>query len=1597
MSLDSHQPAASEHTANMNVRPDLTVNSTDSDTRAREDPNEVSYTIVPVSHELVDQVLQSVATAINLRLSLEQNQPFPFVEFDSFSAALKQDKVFLYGPGGSGKSRSIFELLSRGILHFDRIIIVNPRNNVGTESGRIPLAELVAKFAESDAVIWDNFPDDLIKRDAANCRDILELLSSRSLKKLLVALKPKFLEVLWQVPSAIPEISSHRISYDRERVKNIVRNYGTALEKYRHVYDRHIAGDLDRISRLLWQREPTPLTIQDYYVELSSKVANGEKQTELDASAEAERLLRSTSYYEHQFALLTGFQERRSDVEFLYVLKLCYELGIARDAARVEHLQNEIFGSNPPMAPNEKLSTWVYLSGSYYSMHDVCREAIRFTDFVRLKVLSYLAGDPDKVIGAGNKDGQSAGHQLAMYLGRNLQHIPRESLAQYAPDTLSAFLKRNPRLNKAFGQGAGEVFDSLDDELQNSVLVRIDMDVPFATGLAETLGLNFPSLDPEKRRAVLQKIYSGLLFARYFGQSLGRQITQLQGDIRREIIAHTEWNPQFADGIGMGIGYVYSSLDEDTRKLAFSLAEKNIDMSRGLGFGFGLEFARLDQETHSMVLSIANRNSEFDKGLGMGIGELFHDKIPEALKSDVLERRAVRSEFALGLGISVARANAEKSYDDLLELIDSDAELAHGLGMGYGASVVYLAKESLGRLFSLGEENERFDLGLGSGIGFLFKHLPQQLQSKFLDRANSNNEFDQGIGFGLGFTWIYQNADMRRAAYERALTHSAFSYGLGYGIGYHFRYVENPLKDDIFKKGAQDGEFAKGLGYGLGYSFPFLDDGAKKIVLEKATNDPRFSLGFGIGIGRISRYLAREEKELLFARASENIEFGKGLGLGIGRYVAMYASREFQREIFSDMKKSSQMAYGLGAGLGYTYTHISVEFQNRVMGQMAMENGEFARGLGVGFGVNIKYLPPSLRDRLFSLAEQNIRFAQGLGEGTGAVIGYVSDGLRDRIMAAAGPDSAFARGIGEGIGSVCAYFDDDLREDLLRRGDSNQQLAAGLGAGIGAVIPYLQDHVKKTCFDYASTNPEFLAGLGEGFATPIKYSPSLSQDGKVRAMLQLAGFVAGLGRGYASHFTAKVTTFDPESASRALLAQSSLQDEFLSGLGQGLGANFAGLSDELHDEIFRFCQNNARFAGSFGYGVAHQMQYLSSTLQGKIISMAGKAGESFARGLGEGIGHAFVFLPSSVQEKALGTSAENKAFSTGLGYSLGRIFRHLDSILQEGVLRLQDSNHDFAHSLGQGLGVALPILQAPLQETLIQKLEEAGDGPSLSRGLAEGLRKSVKYMERSFEDKVVEISRRNTYVRDALFATTESQGTIFSDRYHDFPAVAISPVGSLAGSDPMGASGEILFSGQRANCCVCIVDMVNSTGVTADLNDLQLGRYYAIFLNAMAVIAKNFGAKIIKNAGDSLLIYFPRTIDAGETSSFKDVLECGMTMIAAHGAINSRLLNEKMPSVNYRISADYGRVEIARSASSQSDDLFGPVMNLTSKINSRARPNGMAIGHELYDLVKGLEDFAFEIADDNIQDDQDSYAVYHVKSRRPGNIINPFKRTPGNS
>ena len=157
------------------------------------------------------------------------------------------------------------------------------------------------------------------------------------------------------------------------------------------------------------------------------------------------------------------------------------------------------------------------------------------------------------------------------------------------------------------------------------------------------------------------------------------------------------------------------------------------------------------------------------------------------------------------------------------------------------------------------------------------------------------------------------------------------------------------------------------------------------------------------------------------------------------------------------------------------------------------------------------------------------------------------------------------------------------------------------------------------------------------------------------------------------------------------------------------------------------------------------------------------------------------------------------------------------------------------------------------------------------------------------------------------------------------------------------------------NCCICFVDLVNSTKIIAEISDpRKIGEYYSIFINTMAILAKNYGAKIVKNAGDALIFYFPETSDSSNEIAFKNTLECLATMILARNIINTKLHSESLPPVSYRISADYGKVEVATSASSKSKDLFGSTMNICAKINPLAEPNGIVIGGDLHQVMQSF-------------------------------------------
>ena len=204
---------------------------------------------------------------------------------------------------------------------------------------------------------------------------------------------------------------------------------------------------------------------------------------------------------------------------------------------------------------------------------------------------------------------------------------------------------------------------------------------------------------------------------------------------------------------------------------------------------------------------------------------------------------------------------------------------------------------------------------------------------------------------------------------------------------------------------------------------------------------------------------------------------------------------------------------------------------------------------------------------------------------------------------------------------------------------------------------------------------------------------------------------------------------------------------------------------------------------------------------------------------------------------------------------------------------------------------------------------------------------------------------------------------------------------------------EVVFSNKSESYCISIVDIVGSTQITSKLYySGKIKKFYTVFINEIANIVKQYDGRILKTVGDGVIFFFPQTSTIENIESFKQTLECLLQMVSSRQVINSKLRKESLPDISYRISADYGKLEVAMSGEiSSSYDLFGPTINFCAKMNRRAPPNGIAIGADLWRIINsfprrtGRYHFQ-EIKELSWKENRYSYPVYLLKS--PTELLN---------
>ena len=194
---------------------------------------------------------------------------------------------------------------------------------------------------------------------------------------------------------------------------------------------------------------------------------------------------------------------------------------------------------------------------------------------------------------------------------------------------------------------------------------------------------------------------------------------------------------------------------------------------------------------------------------------------------------------------------------------------------------------------------------------------------------------------------------------------------------------------------------------------------------------------------------------------------------------------------------------------------------------------------------------------------------------------------------------------------------------------------------------------------------------------------------------------------------------------------------------------------------------------------------------------------------------------------------------------------------------------------------------------------------------------------------------------------------------------------------------EVVFSNKSECYCIAMVDIVGSTQITSKLyNSGKITKFYTVFINEIANVVKYHDGKILKTVGDGVIFFFPQTSNVENIEAFRQALECFVGMVSSRQLINSELHKQLLPDISYRISADYGKLEVAMSGEvSSSYDLFGPTINFCAKINKKAPSNGIAIGADLWRIVNSSPKLAKryhfkEIKELTWKENRYSYPVY---------------------
>ena len=180
-------------------------------------------------------------------------------------------------------------------------------------------------------------------------------------------------------------------------------------------------------------------------------------------------------------------------------------------------------------------------------------------------------------------------------------------------------------------------------------------------------------------------------------------------------------------------------------------------------------------------------------------------------------------------------------------------------------------------------------------------------------------------------------------------------------------------------------------------------------------------------------------------------------------------------------------------------------------------------------------------------------------------------------------------------------------------------------------------------------------------------------------------------------------------------------------------------------------------------------------------------------------------------------------------------------------------------------------------------------------------------------------------------------------------------------SDTDNDTDKFIFSNpaERRQLTVMFCDMVNSSGISEQLDPEELRNVFAAYRSNCQVVVKRFGGHIARYIGDGLLVYFGYPVSY-EDSTYRAV-RAALDIVESIESLNSEFSKLGI-KLAVRVGINTGKVvvgDIGTGNERESMGVVGEVPNLAARLQASAYPGDVVIGDNTRRLIEGM----FELDD----------------------------------